>query len=112
MSLFQKKPKPQPVVKPPPKPIVYPSGAIVHAGDEYYYVKGGTVARFVSERAALSWGLPIAEAWEINITNYQIKGVLGFRDLSLIQNIADGKLYLVSEGKKRHVVDPDILTWL
>jgi hypothetical protein len=25
----------------------------------------------------------------------------------LIKNIADGKLYLISQNKKRHIVDPD-----
>jgi hypothetical protein len=32
---------------------------------------------------------------------------LGFRDGTLIKNIADGKMYLISQNKKRHVVDPD-----
>ena len=34
-------------------------------------------------------------------------GSLGFRDGSLIKNIADGKMYLISQNKRRHIVDPD-----
>ena len=34
-------------------------------------------------------------------------GKLGFRDGTLIKNIADGKMYLISQNKKRHIVDPD-----
>jgi hypothetical protein len=34
---------------------------------------------------------------------------VGFRDGTLIQNIVDGKIYLVSDSRKRLVTDPDIL---
>jgi hypothetical protein len=37
----------------------------------------------------------------------RVAGKLGFRDGTLIKNIADGKLYLISQNKKRHIVDPD-----
>ena len=37
----------------------------------------------------------------------KLAGKLGFRDGSLIKNIADGKMYLVSQNKRRHIVDPD-----
>jgi hypothetical protein len=37
-------------------------------------------------------------------------GKLGFRDGSLIKNIADGRIYLVSQNKLRHIVDPDSFT--
>ena len=37
----------------------------------------------------------------------KLAGKLGFRDGTLIKNIADGKMYLVSQNKRRHIVDPD-----
>jgi hypothetical protein len=37
----------------------------------------------------------------------KVAGKLGFRDGTLIKNIADGKLYLISQNKRRHIVDPD-----
>jgi hypothetical protein len=33
----------------------------------------------------------------------------GFRDGTLLNNMADGKLYLVSEGLLRHITSPDVL---
>lgn len=37
-----------------------------------------------------------------------MSGKLGFRDGTLIKDISNGKLYLVSQNKKRHIVSPDI----
>ena len=37
-------------------------------------------------------------------------GTLGFRDGTLIKNIADGKIYLISQNKRRHIIDPDSFT--
>jgi hypothetical protein len=39
-----------------------------------------------------------------------LAGKLGFRDGTLIKNIADGRIYLVSQNKLRHIVDPDSFT--
>lgn len=36
-------------------------------------------------------------------------GKLGFRVGSLIHNVADGKIYLVSENKLRHIQSPEAL---
>jgi len=30
----------------------------------------------------------------------------------LIHDISDGRIYLVSDSKRRHIVDPDVLEWL
>ena len=40
----------------------------------------------------------------------KLAGKLGFRDGTLIKNIADGKMYLISQNKKRHIVSPDVFT--
>ena len=42
----------------------------------------------------------------------KVAGVIGFRDGTLIKDISSGKIYLVSDYKKRHVVSPDILPQL
>jgi len=42
------------------------------------------------------------------LSGIKLVGKLGFRDGTLIKNIADGKMYLVSQNKLRHIVDPDI----
>jgi hypothetical protein len=46
-------------------------------------------------------------ATEAALTGVKIAGKLGFRDGTLIKNLADGKMYLVSQNKLRHIVDPD-----
>ena len=45
---------------------------------------------------------------EAALSGIKLVGKLGFRDGSLIKNIADGKMYLVSQNKLRHIVDPDV----
>jgi hypothetical protein len=30
----------------------------------------------------------------------------------LIKDISDGKMYLVSDSKRRHIVEPSVLEWL
>jgi hypothetical protein len=34
-------------------------------------------------------------------------GTLGFRDGTVIKDIADGKIYLIENSKKRHIISPD-----
>jgi len=46
-------------------------------------------------------------ATEAALSGIKLVGSLGFRDGTLIKNIADGKMYLVSQNKLRHIVDPD-----
>ena len=46
-------------------------------------------------------------ATEQAVSSMKIVGKLGFRDGTLIKNISDGKMYLVSQNKRRHIVDPD-----
>jgi hypothetical protein len=43
---------------------------------------------------------------------YPASGVLGFRDGSLVQDISDGKIYLISDNKRRHVIEPNVLEWI
>ena len=59
-----------------------------------------------------SWSLPVVETSESMLVNYPLAGVLGFRDGTLIHNISDGRMYLISDSKRRHIVDPDVLEWL
>jgi hypothetical protein len=61
----------------------------------------------ISNRAAESWSFTTVLATEAALSGIKLVGKLGFRDGSLIKNLADGKMYLVSQNKLRHVVDPD-----
>lgn len=92
-------------------PIV-PSGLIAHTEKGYFYIKGKKRFKFVSDRARNSWALPIVETKEPMMSSYVISGMLGFRDGTLVKDISDGKIYLISDSKRRHITDPDALIWI
>jgi hypothetical protein len=64
----------------------------------------------ISDRAAQSWCFTTVLATEAALSGVKLVGKLGFRDGTLIKNMADGKMYLVSQNKLRHIVDPDSFT--
>jgi hypothetical protein len=92
-------------------PIV-PSGLIAKTEKGFFYIKGNKRFKFISNRAMSSWSLPVVETSESMLVNYPLAGILGFRDGALIKDISDGKIYLISDSKRRHIIDPDILEWL
>jgi len=100
--MFKK--KPQKIVT---SPIIFPSGIAVKTDKGIYWIKDGKRFKLISDRAAKSWLFTTVEATESAIVGMKLAGKLGFRDGTLIKNIADGKLYLISQNKKRHIVDPD-----
>ena len=105
-KVFQKR-SPQKVYNP-----IVPSGLIANTEKGYFYIKGTKKFKFVSERAMLSWNLPIIKTSDKMVSNLPSAGLLGFRDGTLVKNIADGKIYLISDSKRRHIIDPDVLEWL
>lgn len=106
MKLFKKE-KPQVQHNP-----TVPSGLIAHTEKGYFYVKGKKRFKFVSDRAMNSWQLPAIKTVEAMMVNYPVNGVLGFRDGTLVKDVSDGKIYLISDSKRRHVIDPDVLEWM
>ena len=91
---------------------VVPSGLIAHTEKGYFYIKGLKKFKFISERAMLSWNLPVINTTDDKIVNLKLFGTLGFRDGTLIKDISDGKIYLISDSKRRHIIDPAVLNWL
>jgi len=92
------------------QPTNFPSGIAVQTDKATYWIKDGKRYRLISERATRSWSFTTVKATETALSGIKLVGKLGFRDGSLIKNIADGKMYLVSQNKLRHIVDPDIFT--
>lgn len=88
-------------------PTNFPSGIAVKTDRDTYWIKDGKRYRLISDRAAKSWSFTTVNATEAALTGFKVVGKLGFRDGSLIKNIADGRIYLVSQNKLRHIVDPD-----
>ena len=106
LKALQKKPQTKIVYNP-----VVPSGLIALTEKGYFYIKGKKRFRFISDRAMLSWSLPIVQTKESIMASYPPSGVLGFRDGSLVQDVSDGKIYLISDNKRRHVIEPNVLEW-
>lgn len=95
----------------PTKPVEYPPGVFVHTPKGYYYI-GSDFKRFkiVSGRCLDSWAPQrIIETSEAAVANYRVVAKLKFRNGSLIYSLADGKMYLISEGKRRHIQSPDVM---
>jgi hypothetical protein len=89
-------------------PTNFPSGLAIKTDNATYWIKDGKKYRLVSDRAAISWSFPTVMASEGSLVNIKTAGKLGFRDGTLIKNIADGKIYLISQNKRRHVMSPDV----
>lgn len=88
-------------------PTNFPTGIAVKTDKATYWIKDGKRFKLISERAEASWCFPTVNATENAVSGMKLVGKLGFRDGTLIKNIADGKLYLISQNKRRHIVDPD-----
>lgn len=91
-------------------PTNFPSGIAVKTDKSTYWIKDGKRFKLVSDRAEKSWSFTTVNAAESSLSNIKLAGVLGFRDGTLIKNIADGKMYLISQNKRRHIIDPDSFT--
>ena len=109
LKIFQK--KQQILITKDYTPLV-PSGLIAHTESGFFYIKGNKKFTFISERAMKSWDLPIIKTKDSVMSGYPRAGMLGFRDGTLVKDISDGKIYLISDSKRRHVIDPDVLEWL
>lgn len=91
-------------------PTAFPSGLAVTTDKGTYWIKDGKRYKLISDRAASSWCFTTVNATEAALSGIKLVGKLGFRDGTLIKNISDGKMYLISQNKKRHIVDPDSFT--
>jgi hypothetical protein len=88
-------------------PTNFPSGIAVKTDRATYWIKDGKRFRLISDRAEQSWLFTTVHAAESALINSKVIGKLGFRDGTLIKNIADGRIYLISQNKRRHIVNPD-----
>jgi len=89
-------------------PTNFPSGIAVKTDTGTYWIKDNKKYKLISERAAESWRFIEVLATDTALSNIKSAGKLGFRDGTLIKNISDGKIYLVSQNKRRHILSPDV----
>jgi hypothetical protein len=88
-------------------PTNFPSGIAVKTDTGTYWIKDNKKYKLISERAAESWRFVEVLATDSALSTTKSAGKLGFRDGTLIKNIADGKMYLISQNKRRHILSPD-----
>jgi hypothetical protein len=103
--------------KKPPTPLnEYPQGTFLETERGYFYVASPFKRyRFTTTRVLDSWSPQrIVKTTEDNpaVKKMKIAAKMKFRNGSLLYSQADGKMYLVSENKVRHITSPDILTGL
>jgi len=108
LKAFQKKSQ-QPIKSFTPN---VPSGLIAQTEKGYYYIKGKKRFKLVSERAMQTWNLPVINTKEEKMAGIPVMGVLGLRDGTIAKDISDGKIYLISDSKRRHITNPDVLIWM
>ena len=89
-----------------------PSGLIAETEKGFFYIKGKKRFKFVSKKAMQTWNLPVVKTLESKLTGFPIMGTLGLRDGTVAKDISDSKIYLISDSKKRHIVNPDVLLWI
>lgn len=109
MNIFRRHPKENLAL--PTEPVEYPAGLAFRTPSGMYYLnRDGKRYKIQSEHIMRSWKFPlIIETSDIALSNYPVAVTkLGFRDGTLLYNVADAKIYLASAGKLLHVVSPEV----
>lgn len=90
----------------------YSAGSFIETEKGYFYVVNASKRyRIVSIRVLNSWAPPrVIQTTEAAVSKYRISAKMKFRNGSLIYNLADGKIYLIVEGKRCPIVSPDALS--
>lgn len=104
-------------IKIPLQRVEYPVGCFIQTDKGYFYISSNSPnykrLRILTKRLLNSWSpLAVIVTSEKAVSHYRVAAKLKYRNGSLIHNYADGKLYLISEGKRRQIVSPDVLQFL
>lgn len=104
MRLFKKK-------RLPTSPTKYPNGTFIETEDGYFYIATDTKRYKITTRRVLDSWSPhrVTQSTEAALSKYRIASKLKFRNGSLLYSQSDGKMYLVSDQKIRHIRNPDVL---
>lgn len=111
MKWFQPtQPEPDPTPERVTVPVDYPSGVAVDTLSGLYFIKGKVKFKVFSDRVAESWRFIQLPGTEESLSKFKLAGTLGFRDGTIIQNIANNKIYLISDIKRRQILNPDVFS--
>lgn len=93
------------------EPILYPADSAVETeAGVFFIVKGGKCLKVYSPRVVESWKFNLLPGTLASVSLHKRAGTLGFRNGTIVQNIADSKIYLISANKRLHVQSPDVFT--
>src|SRR6476661_2865038 len=92
----------------PTSPTKYPAGGFVWDGSSYLYINGQIRHLIKNERILSTWNFRYVTNTTPEAVSGYVKGKpLGFRDGSLIRDISDGKVYLISGKQRRLMSSPE-----
>lgn len=91
-------------------PTEYPFGTYVETEAGYFFIKDASKRyRITTGRCLDSWRPHrVVKTTEAAVKRYRIAAKMKFRNGSLIWNISDGKVYLIEDGLRRWVRNPDV----
>ena len=93
----------------PTTPTNYPYGLCIKTEAGYFLIRANSRFRIMSERAVESWNFNrIIPSSEAAVKHIKITSKVGFRDGTIINDMATGKHYLISKNLKRHITSPDV----
>jgi hypothetical protein len=104
---WRQKPQ-QRVSSPVDSPVDYPSGVAVQTEAGVYFIKGKTKFKVFSDRVTESWRFDLLPGSLASVSKFKAGPPLGFRNGTLMRNLSDGKIYLISDNKRRHITNPDV----
>jgi hypothetical protein len=92
--------------------LIPPSGLFVRTpAMKIFFSKAGGLFE-VSEIHFPSWNAEALPVLPLALKDLPIKGKLGFRDGTLVKDFVGGRIYLISDSKKRLIADPGALAQL
>jgi hypothetical protein len=92
--------------------LIPPSGLFVRTPSMTIYLSKAGGLFEVSEIHFPSWNAEALPVHPLALKDLPILGKLGFRDGTLVKDFVSGRIYLISDSRKRLVTSPDILAQL
>lgn len=86
----------------------YPISGMFYSTEKgHFYVRSNKRYKVFSDRCFESWSAEAINTSFSNVSHIPYAGILGFRDGTIIHNLADGKIYIVSDNKRLHIKTPN-----
>lgn len=86
----------------------YPYGLFVCTETGFFLIRDKGRYRIPTTRVMASWASYSVSSSEAAVKHLPLLGKIGFRDGSLIKDFSNGKTYLISKNKRRHITSPDV----